>query len=76
MKYDTQAQTQRRPMTDPDFVSYGAQHMAYVRRTEDENGLAYWSIHAADGTQMGAAGSRELALAAIRQHDLEPLNAH
>ena len=63
-------------MTDHDFANYGLQHMAYVRESVDENGEAAWTIHAADGTMMGAAGDRATALAAVRQHDLEPISVH
>ena len=40
---------------------------------EDEMRFA---ICAADGTQMGLAPNREIAFAAIRQHELEPLSVH
>ncbi len=67
---------ERRRMSDYDFAQYGVQHMAYVRPAEDEDGNAVWSIHAADGTPMGAAGERESALAAVRQYDMEPASVH
>lgn len=48
----------------------------YAKFVTDPNGQAYWSIHAGDGTQLGAAQSLELAWAAIRQNDLEPVSVH
>ncbi len=70
-------------MTREDFVSLGIQGVAYVRaapdaRTADgEEGPAIaFTIHSADGERIGAAPSRDLAFAAIRQHGLEPVDAH
>ncbi|MBI4969270.1 MAG: DUF1150 family protein [Rhodospirillales bacterium] len=58
-----------------DFVSWGIEQVAYVKAgVIDEQ--AVWTIHAADGTRIGWAPARELALAAVRQNDLEPLSVH
>ena len=62
-----------RSMSVSDFAAWGMPELAFVRRAEDGDG---WSIHAADGTQMGLAPNRDLAFAAIRQHDLEPVSVH
>jgi len=35
-----------------------------------------WAIHAANGKRIGMAASPELAFAATRQHDMEPLSVH
>ncbi len=57
------------------LASWGTPDVAYVKRVviNDEEG---WSIHSADGAQMGLAPSRDLAFAAIRQHELEPVSVH
>lgn len=68
-------QTPRPPLSKTDFVRWGVPDVAFVKRIEAEGAMT-WSIHAADGTQMGLAPSRDLAFAAIRQHDLEPLSVH
>ncbi len=68
-------QTPRPPLSKTDFVRWGVPEIAFVKRIEAEGAMT-WSIHAADGTQMGLAPSRDLAFAAIRQHDLEPLSVH
>ncbi|MCR6630524.1 MAG: DUF1150 domain-containing protein [Magnetospirillum sp.] len=69
-----------KPMSEADFASWGMPDMAFVKRIAFENAEGEnaegWSIHAADGTQMGLAPSREIAFAAIRQHELEPLSVH
>jgi hypothetical protein len=64
-----------REMSLADFALWGLPEIAYVKRTvtEGEDG---WSIHAADGTQMGLAPNRDVAFAAVRQHELEPVSVH
>jgi len=64
-----------RGMTVRDLALWGVEDVAYVKQVEEGEGIA-WAIHAADGTQMGVAGTREVAFAAVRQHDLEPLSVH
>ena len=51
------------------------QDLAYIKEVEvsGEHGFA---IHAADGTQMAVIRDRDVAVAAVRQHDLEPLSVH
>jgi hypothetical protein len=68
-----------RALSPEAFAALGQQGIAYVRRTEEagEQGPAsIYAIHAAGGERIGAAPSRDLAFAAIRQHGLEPLDAH
>jgi hypothetical protein len=57
------------------FAMLGAPTLAYVRPIEME-GVAAWGVFAANGEQIGAAASREVALAAARQNDFEPVNVH
>jgi hypothetical protein len=62
-----------REMSPQDFALLGMQRLAYIKPSV-VNGVSGFSIHAADGTQIGMAESRELALAAVKRHDLEPVN--
>jgi hypothetical protein len=62
-----------REMSPQDFALLGMQHLAYIKPSVVDGVLGF-SIHAADGTQIGIAESRDLALAAVKQHDLEPVN--
>jgi len=64
-----------KPVDSGDLAQLGLNFVAYVRpvTVEDEEVFA---ICAADGTQMGLAPSRDIAFAAIRQHELEPLSVH
>lgn len=58
-----------------DFAALGANEVAYLRPVV-MNGAMAFSIHAADGTPIGAAPSAQLAAAAIRQHEMEPALVH
>lgn len=65
------------PVISPsELAALGAEDVAYAKISRDEDGQQFWSIHAGDGTQLGAAQTRDLAWAAIRQNDLEPVSVH
>lgn len=66
----------RRPtMSESDFAAWGLPEVAFIKRIAVDD-VVGWSIHAADGTQMGLAPSRDLAFAAVKQHEMEPLSVH
>lgn len=58
-----------------DWASFGADEIAYIRPVV-VNGVKAIAIHAADGTPIGAAPTPELAMAAVRQHEMEPVLVH
>ena len=58
-----------------DFVALGLNDIAYVRPDEVE-GREVFAVHAADGTQMAYFADREVAFAAVRSHDMEPVSVH
>jgi hypothetical protein len=64
-----------RNLSPRDFVQLGMEQVAYVRPAV-MNGQRGFSIHAADGTPIGAAPSTQLAAAAIVQHEMVPLALH
>ena len=66
---------QIRHMSARELALFGMQDIAYVKRAVgiDEPGYA---VHAADGTQIAIFANRDVALATVRQHDLEPLSVH
>jgi hypothetical protein len=64
-----------RDISTRDFATLGVQDVAFVKPVESDGKTAY-SIHAADGTEMGLVHDRDVAFAAVRQHDLEPLSVH
>ena len=64
-----------RQISPKEFALFGMQDVAYVKGVI-VNDEAAFAIHAADGTQVAILRDREVALATVRQHDLEPLSVH
>jgi hypothetical protein len=64
-----------RHMSSREFSAFGVQDIAYVRPVTVDGATAF-GAYAADGTPLGAMPSRELAFAALKQHDLEPVSVH
>ncbi len=64
-----------RHITEQDFAVMGMQQVAYIKPTV-VNGVTAFTIHAADGTQIGIAPNRDVAFAAVVQHELEPVSLH
>ena len=58
-----------------DFAQLGLPNLAYVRRVVVNDEIRF-AIHAADGSSMGMAPDVDVAFAAVRQHDMEPLSVH
>ena len=63
-------------MSSGDFAAFGLSHIAYVRPIKTDDGEVAFAIHAADGRPVAVMADREVAFAAIRQNDLEPVSAH
>jgi hypothetical protein len=64
-----------RHLSEEQLAALGMSHIAYVKPVVI-NGIAGFAIHAADGTPMAVAGDREVAVAAIVQHEMHPLSVH
>jgi hypothetical protein len=64
-----------RHMSSRELALFGMQDLAYVKPVV-VNGVTAFAVHAADGTQITVLPDREIALATLRQHDLEPLSVH
>ena len=64
------------PLTPRALAQLGLQHLAYIRQVRAEEGAEGYMICAADGTPLGIAERREGAIAAVRQHGLEPVSVH
>ncbi len=62
-------------MSDQDMAILGLQDVAYVKPVVVDGQDAF-SIHAADGTTIAIMADRDVAVATIRQHDLEPVSVH
>ncbi len=66
---------QIKQITPQDLAALGVQDIAYVKATYLD-GREVFAIHAADGTQLAVMPSRETALAAVKQNDMEPVSLH
>lgn len=64
-----------RRISAQDFIQFGLQDIAYIRQVVVNDTVAF-ALHAADGTQLGLMPNQEVAAAALRQHELEPLSVH
>lgn len=71
----TPAAANLRQLSPADWAAFGVHQIAYIRPVL-VNGVRGISIHAADGTPIGAAPDARLAIAAILQHDMEPALVH
>ena len=64
-----------RHLSEQQLAALGVSHIAYVKPVT-VNGVQGFAIHAADGTPMAVAGDREVAVAAVMQHEMLPLYVH
>ena len=58
-----------------DLFTFGAQGVAYIRPVVHEQGTLY-SVHSADGGQLGVFDDPGLAFAAVHQSGMELVNVH
>ena len=58
-----------------DLLAFGLNDLAYLKPTVVD-GQSVFAIHAADGSQLALVATREIGLAALHQHDLEPVTLH
>lgn len=64
-----------RQMTAQAFVALGVSDLAYIKPVEID-GQSLYAVFAADGTQIVVLPNREVAVATIQRHDLEPVSVH
>jgi hypothetical protein len=64
-----------RHLSEQQLATLGVSHIAYVKPVM-VNGVQGFAIHAADGTPMAVAGDRDVAVAAVVQHEMLPLSVH
>ena len=57
------------------FAALGVDRVAYVRPAVVD-GRTVYAIHSADGNEIGMMAERDIAFAAVKQHDLEPVSVH
>ncbi|MBV9863057.1 MAG: DUF1150 family protein [Alphaproteobacteria bacterium] len=64
-----------RHISSHELAALGMQDMAYIKQVVVDEVTGY-SVHAADGTQIALMTNRDIAFAAVRQHDMEPVSVH
>ncbi|HEX2940474.1 MAG TPA: DUF1150 family protein [Rhodopila sp.] len=64
-----------RHISEQQLAALGVSHIAYLKPVV-VNGMEGVAIHAADGTPMAVAGSRDIAAAVVMQHEMLPLSVH
>ncbi|HYZ22411.1 MAG TPA: DUF1150 family protein [Rhodopila sp.] len=64
-----------RHISEEQLAALGVSHIAYLKPITI-NGMQGIAIHAADGTPMAVAGSRDIAAAVVMQHEMVPLSVH
>ena len=62
-------------ISNQDFLALGVNDVAYIKPVE-MGGQAVFAVHAADGQQIAVMANRDLAEAAIRRNEMEPLSIH
>ena len=62
-------------LTPEQLFHLGAQDIAFVKPVI-KDGVTSFSVHTADGTEIAVFEDRDVAFAACRQHDLEPVSLH
>lgn len=67
--------TREHGSTPLDLSRLGLSEFAYIRRAL-VNDVPMWTIHSAAGDPLGAAETFDLAWAAVRQNDLQPVRVH
>ena len=64
-----------RKLTPKQLEQLGMPDLAYIKPVQ-MNGMAAFAIHAADGSPMAVATEREMAIAAVVQHEMMPALVH
>ena len=72
---NTQTTHGLKDLTTNDWLTFGLNQVAYLRPAVID-GQSIFAIHGADGTQLALVATREIGVAAMIQHDLEPVALH
>jgi hypothetical protein len=64
-----------RHLSEQQLAALGVSQIAYVKAVM-VNGVQGFAIHAADGTPMAVAGDRDVAVAAVMQHEMLAVSVH
>ena len=64
-----------RHISEQQLAALGVSRIAYVKPVL-VNGVQGFAIHAADGTPMAITDNRDVAVAAVVQHEMLPVSVH
>ena len=67
--------TKLKTLSPTDLAALGLHHVVYIRKQVQDD-QPVWFVFAADGTEMARLSDRDVAFAACRQHELEPVSVH
>jgi hypothetical protein len=65
----------KRSISARDFGILGLENTAYIKAVTID-GKKLHAIHAADGTPLTIVAEREIAIATVRQHEMQPASVH
>ncbi len=72
---NTQISVSLKNLSQSDLLAFGLNDLAYLKPVT-VNGQAVYAIHAADGSQLALVASQEIGVAAMLEHELEPVLLH
>jgi hypothetical protein len=75
MTMNTQISVSLKNLSQSDLLAFGLNDLAYLKPVT-VNGQAVYAIHAADGSQLALVASQEIGVAAMLEHELEPVLLH
>ncbi len=64
-----------RMLSSSELTMLGVHDVAYVKPVTVA-GEKQYAVHAADGTEIAVIEERDIAVAAVRQYDREPVSVH
>jgi len=64
-----------RRLSGRDLAMLGVHAVAYIKPVTVDGELVF-AVHSADGREMAIIADREVAMATVRQNDLEPVSVH
>jgi len=59
-------------LSPQDFLNVGMHQIAYIKPHEEEGGI-YYSVHAADGTELSVVDTYASAFASVQSNDMQPI---
>ena len=64
-----------RGLTGRDLAMLGVHAVAYIKPVTVDGELVF-AVHSADGREIAVIADRDVAMATVRQNDLEPVSVH